>query len=106
MDVDQPKVESVGETVNKPEKSTTLKNVVAFVDVKTAEGDDAGGVFVDILRSLGARVSSASRSRIAVAAEDEHVSPGPCTSYRQRDAYHLQRRTCLDSYTLSSLSRS
>lgn len=34
-----------------------LKNVVAYVDVKTAEGDEAGGVFVDILRSLGARVS-------------------------------------------------
>ena len=36
---------------------TLLKGVVAYVDVKTAEGDEAGGVFVDILRSLGARVS-------------------------------------------------
>ena len=33
-----------------------LWNVVAFVDVKTAEGDEAGGVFIDILRSLGARI--------------------------------------------------
>lgn len=57
MDVDKPKAAAdAGDGVIKPEKSTTLKNVVAFVDVKTAEGDDAGGVFVDILRSLGARV--------------------------------------------------
>lgn len=40
----------------KLERATILKDVVAFVDVKTAEGDEAGGVFVDILRSLGARV--------------------------------------------------
>ncbi|KAK9900261.1 hypothetical protein P389DRAFT_207796 [Cystobasidium minutum MCA 4210] len=42
--------------VSKVEKCQVLKDVVAFVDVKTAEGDEAGGVFVDILRSLGARV--------------------------------------------------
>lgn len=42
--------------VDKVEKCQILKDVVAFVDVKTAEGDEAGGVFVDILRSLGARV--------------------------------------------------
>jgi 3-deoxy-D-arabino-heptulosonate 7-phosphate (DAHP) synthase class II len=42
--------------VTKVEKCTILKDVVAFVDVKTAEGDEAGGVFVDILRGLGARV--------------------------------------------------
>jgi len=35
---------------------TTLKGVVAFVDVKTAEGDEAGGVFVEMLRNLGAKV--------------------------------------------------
>lgn len=35
-----------------------LRDVVAFVDVRTAEGDDASEVFVEMLRSLGARVSS------------------------------------------------
>ena len=35
---------------------SALKEVVAFVDVKTAEGDEAGGVFWEMLRSLGARV--------------------------------------------------
>lgn len=35
-----------------------LVDVVAFVDVRTAEGDDAGQVFVDMLRSMGARVRS------------------------------------------------
>lgn len=44
------------------EKCTILKDVVAFVDVKTAEGDEAGGVFVDILRGLGARVGISSES--------------------------------------------
>ncbi|KAI9612421.1 hypothetical protein KEM48_004153 [Puccinia striiformis f. sp. tritici PST-130] len=33
-----------------------LKNVVAFVDVRTAEGDDAGKVFVEMLKALGAKV--------------------------------------------------
>ncbi|WOO80186.1 uncharacterized protein LOC62_03G003697 [Vanrija pseudolonga] len=35
---------------------TFLKGVVAFVDVKTAEGDDASGVFVNMLKTCGARV--------------------------------------------------
>lgn len=34
-----------------------LKGVVAFVDVKTADGDDASMIFSDMLRSLGAKVS-------------------------------------------------
>lgn len=34
-----------------------LKGVVAYVDVRTAEGDDAGTVFVDMLKSCGAKVS-------------------------------------------------
>ena len=41
----------------KLEGNMVFKDVIAFVDVKTAEGDEAGGVFVKILRSLGARVS-------------------------------------------------
>ncbi|WAQ87021.1 hypothetical protein PtA15_7A750 [Puccinia triticina] len=35
---------------------TPLKDVVAFVDVRTAEGDDAGKVFVEMLKGLGAKV--------------------------------------------------
>lgn len=35
-----------------------LADVVAFVDVRTAEGDDASSVFVEMLKSLGARVLS------------------------------------------------
>lgn len=34
-----------------------LKSCVVFVDVKTDEGDEAGGLFVDMLKGLGARVS-------------------------------------------------
>jgi hypothetical protein len=33
-----------------------LKDVVAFVDVRTAEGDDAGKIFVEMLKGLGAKV--------------------------------------------------
>lgn len=36
---------------------TCLQGVVAFVDVRTAEGDDSGMIFVDMLKDLGARVS-------------------------------------------------
>lgn len=35
---------------------TFLKGVVAYVDVYTAEGDDAGSTFADMLRKCGARV--------------------------------------------------
>lgn len=34
-----------------------LKGVVAYVDVRTAEGDDAGMVFAEMLRFCGAKVS-------------------------------------------------
>jgi hypothetical protein len=33
-----------------------LRGVIAYVDVKTADGDDASGPFIDALKSLGARV--------------------------------------------------
>jgi len=36
--------------------SGCLKGVVAFVDVRTAEGDDAGSVFIEMLKSCGAKV--------------------------------------------------
>ncbi|GHJ89332.1 hypothetical protein NliqN6_5734 [Naganishia liquefaciens] len=35
---------------------TILKGVIAFVDVRTAEGDDTSAVFAEMLRSCGARV--------------------------------------------------
>jgi len=34
-----------------------LKSCVVFVDVRTDEGDEAGGLFVEMLKGLGARVS-------------------------------------------------
>ncbi|GAA5867814.1 hypothetical protein JCM3774_005864 [Rhodotorula dairenensis] len=37
---------------------TCLQGVVAFVDVRTADGDDSGMIFVDMLKDLGARVTS------------------------------------------------
>ncbi|KAG2366738.1 hypothetical protein BDR07DRAFT_1273858 [Suillus spraguei] len=33
-----------------------LKKCAIFVDVRTDDGDDAGGLFVDMLRGLGARI--------------------------------------------------
>lgn len=41
-----------------------LKNCVVFVDVRTDEGDEAGGLFVEMLKGLGARVSFDVTSRI------------------------------------------
>ncbi|BGP34217.1 hypothetical protein JCM10296v2_006032 [Rhodotorula toruloides] len=39
-------------------KDKALQGVVAFVDVRTAEGDDSGMIFVDMLKGLGARVTT------------------------------------------------
>jgi hypothetical protein len=44
---------------------TCLKGVVAFVDVFTADGTDSSAVFVDMLRSLGARVSDEQANRFS-----------------------------------------
>jgi len=44
-----------------------LKSCVVFVDVRTDEGDEAGGLFAEMLRGLGARVSSDVTSRISYA---------------------------------------
>lgn len=46
---------SEGEVSSKP-RNNVLKGVVAYVDVRTLEGDDAGMIFVDMLKSMGARV--------------------------------------------------
>jgi len=42
-----------------------LKSCIIFVDVRTDEGDEAGGLFVEMLKGLGARVSFDVTSRIA-----------------------------------------
>ncbi|KAL7413104.1 hypothetical protein BDY24DRAFT_340990 [Mrakia frigida] len=49
---------SVGSLAHQIDKdgAKALSGVVAFVDVRTAEGDEAGGMFVEILRGLGAKV--------------------------------------------------
>ena len=39
-----------------------LKGVVAFVDVRTAEGDDAGTVFAEMLKFCGAKVRDRGRA--------------------------------------------
>ncbi|SCZ89078.1 BZ3500_MvSof-1268-A1-R1_Chr1-1g00939 [Microbotryum saponariae] len=53
-----------GEMCAKP-KNNVLRGVVAFVDVRTLEGDDAGMIFTDMLKSMGARVSRPSLAFIS-----------------------------------------
>ena len=48
---------SGGSGKKKPPVLKILKNCVVFVDVRTDEGDEAGGLFVEMLKGLGARVS-------------------------------------------------
>jgi hypothetical protein len=38
-------------------KLKVMKDCIIFVDVRTEEGDDAGDLFVDMLRGMGAKVS-------------------------------------------------
>ncbi|KAG9127708.1 hypothetical protein FRC07_010631 [Ceratobasidium sp. 392] len=42
----------------KDDPNAPLRSCVIFVDVRTAEGEDAGSMFMDMLRDLGARVVS------------------------------------------------
>ena len=54
----------VDSTSGEPSKSTParptplniLKDCVIYVDVRTEDGEDAGSIFVDMLRGLGAKV--------------------------------------------------
>ncbi|GAA5920361.1 hypothetical protein JCM1841_005586 [Sporobolomyces salmonicolor] len=59
---DQPAASTSGaglaESVGKPKSANVLQGVVAFVDVRTAEGDDSGMIFVDMLKGMGARVTT------------------------------------------------
>ena len=43
-------------SITKPSSLKVLKSCTIFVDVRTDDGDDAGGLFVDMLRGLGAKV--------------------------------------------------
>ena len=52
---------AVGQVVSTPEETQpsfreVLKDCIVFVDVRTEDGDDAGGLFVEMLKRLGARV--------------------------------------------------
>ncbi|KAG9077860.1 hypothetical protein FRC06_008658 [Ceratobasidium sp. 370] len=42
----------------KDDPNAPLRSCVIFVDVRTAEGEDAGSLFIDMLRELGAKVVS------------------------------------------------
>ncbi|KAH9846157.1 hypothetical protein C2E23DRAFT_744714 [Lenzites betulinus] len=46
-----------------PGALAVLRGCTIFVDVRTEEGDDAGGLFVDMLRGLGAKMASRVGSR-------------------------------------------
>jgi len=46
---------SGGSGKKKPPVLKILRNCVVFVDVRSEEGDEAGGFFVEMLRGLGAR---------------------------------------------------
>ncbi|KAI0684857.1 hypothetical protein C8T65DRAFT_593178 [Cerioporus squamosus] len=46
-----------------PARLGVLKDCRIFVDVRTDEGDDAGGLFVEMLESLGAKIASKVGSR-------------------------------------------
>lgn len=43
-------------TAGAPGQLDVLKECTIFVDVRTDDGDDAGGLFVDMLRGMGARI--------------------------------------------------
>jgi hypothetical protein len=40
----------------KDDPNAPLRSCVIFVDVRTAQGEDAGSLFIDMLRGLGAKV--------------------------------------------------
>ena len=52
-------VSKSGSTTATSSSLKVLKSCTIFVDVRTDEGDDAGGLFVDMLKGLGAKVRPA-----------------------------------------------
>lgn len=53
----EPEVASEGNEEKGSGVLNVLKECIIFVDVRTDGGDDAGGLFVDMLKGMGARVS-------------------------------------------------
>lgn len=79
-----------------------LKGVTAYVDVRTAEGDDTSAVFAEMLRSCGARVSkSMIRSLLGTKC---HLS-GVDKTDRKLHAYHLQVGQNIDSHLVEEAAR-
>ncbi|GAA5843118.1 hypothetical protein JCM9279_001867 [Rhodotorula babjevae] len=59
LSVDSTGAAALSGSVGRPKGNrAALQGVVACVDVRTAEGDDSGMVFVDLLKSMGARVTT------------------------------------------------
>ena len=54
---DKSKQETNGSGGSGKKKHKILKGCVVFVDVRSDEGDEAGGLFIEMLKGLGARVS-------------------------------------------------
>lgn len=54
--VDTPVEGTPDTSAEAPKSVRVLKNCVIFVDVKTEDGIDAGGLFVDMLKGMGAKV--------------------------------------------------
>lgn len=50
--------EEPGKAKPKDDPNAPLRSCVIFVDVRTAEGEDAGSLFVDMLKGLGAKIVS------------------------------------------------
>ncbi len=97
-----------------------LKGVTAFVDVRTAEGDDSSSIFAEMLKACGAKVCSQqglSADVIISAVVGQGAvlmlidwwqilsSPGPRPSVRIYHPCHLQIRRILDSCLVAKTRR-
>ena len=89
---------------------TCLQGVVAFVDVRTAEGDDSGMIFVDMLRDLGARASLSSSFASVCRATVLTLDPQPQVTSRPSSltthiVFKSGKPTTLDFYRQTALAR-
>ena len=83
----------------KPVTLDVLKNCTVFVDVRTDDGDDAGGLFVQMLRDMGARVSLFVILRRAICDIRKHSDLD--TSGPNLHTYRVQERLSQYPHTLS-----
>jgi hypothetical protein len=83
----------------KPVTLNVLKNCTVFVDVRTDDGDDAGGLFVQMLRDMGARVSLFAILRRAICDIRKHSDFD--TSEPNLHTYRVQERLSQYPHTLS-----